>query len=151
MERKQEIASLLQNLLSVRNLCEEVRVLCLAEGVDNGWEKKREETAAAKTVAVHCTVLSHQLFPEQDALLGPFMISTVHALDAASTMFNRRAGLAHSVPEDMKDPGHWNCIQKHMDSSRRIIGVLAREAREAAHIAQFLINRIDGVHDAKPT
>lgn len=147
--REQDIASLLQHLLGMRNLCEEVRVLCLAESVDNGWEKKREETAAAKAMARHCIAMSHQLFPEQSALLNPFMISAVHALDAASIMFDRQAELSFSKMEDMKDPGHFNCIQKHMNSSRRTIGVLAREAREAAHIAQFLINRIDGVRDAK--
>lgn len=148
-DRDQEIALLLRNLLSVRGLAEDLRMLCLSESA-SGWEHKHNAVLSAHEMMQGATEAARRLFPAHQQAVCPFMLSASAALGASGILFSRYDALATTVQGDLVDPGHFRAIQKHSESSRRIIGGLAREAREATHIAQFLINRIDGVHHAKP-
>lgn len=141
--------ALLKGLRSIRDVAEDARLAC-ARPVDDTWSAVRGRVSDANRDAVACDLLASDLFNGPDSTLEcvrPFLMSMGLALICADSMFARHAAL--SQPNDLKDVGHQRLIQKHLESSRREIAVFCREAREAAHVAQFIIQRIDGVRHAK--
>ena len=148
MDRAQEVEDLVKGLLRIRGFAEATRVACFAGGrID--WQVLLRDTQDAAHAAGSIVPNLQRLFPEQERTVVPFGLSMAFALRSAELMIARYAMLLDAKAEDMSVDGHFNVIHKHMNSSRNSIGALCREAREAAHITQFVVNRIDGVRLAK--
>lgn len=147
-ERAQEVETLVKNLLATRDFAEETRIACFATGpVDWGalLFRMQEESQDVGNMVPDV----QRLFPDNQRTLVPLVLSASFALRSAGPLVARCHALSMVNAIDMTDTGHFNVIQKHINSSRCSIGALARETREATHIAQFIINRLDGVGHAK--
>ncbi len=133
------LVELKEDLLSIRSRSDALRLAGLNDepGAFAKQKQKIEELWELVT-ACHCSLQKHD---SPDTLgIRPFLASAYWAVCAADNMFHRWQGLGLDSMQTFDDEGHKRLIEKHFANSRRRFVDLMREAREAAHIAYFLIN-----------
>ena len=145
----EDLSQLKEDLLQIRSKTDAMRLAGINEDavafsgkqkqVDGLWEHLQE-----------WELYLQKIDPTDTLRISAFVTSSFLAVSAAEHMYARWESLSKALTGTFEDEGHKRLIEKHAANSRRRFTDLAREAREAAHIAYFLLTRPEGAHVEQP-
>lgn len=135
-----EIKSIQEALEDIRARADRLRLAGLVARPDTLAGRSPEISQLRREMT---TLSVRVLLFDPDDLLGMhlFVASARHALASAHALYRRWESLTEKQDGKFFDDGHQRVVEKHINNARRRVTDLAREAREAAHIALFLTTR----------
>lgn len=140
-----DVTELKEVLLHVRSTADALRIAGIREEAETFTGKQK--TVDGLWEDLQAWEIYLQLNDPLDTLkIRPFISSAFLAISAAEHMYARWESLSKHALHPFEDEGHKRLIEKHLASSRRRFTDLAREVREATHVAYFLLARPEGSH-----
>ncbi len=141
----EDLTQLKEDLLRIRSIADALRLSGINDEADKFAGKQK--TVDAFWEELQSWELHLQKTDPLDTLkIRAFIMSAFLAVSAAEHMYARWESLSKHAQQAFDDEGHKRLIEKHMTNSRRRFTDLAREAREATHIAYFLLARPEVSH-----
>lgn len=138
---EEDLVHLKEDLLRFRSISDALRLAGLNDTL--GAFVQQKETIESLWEDLQAWDIYLQAKDPGDTLgISAFVSSAFWSISAADNMFCRWKALGLDSLQRFEDEGHKRLIEKHFASSRRRFVDLAREAREATHVAYFLINLI---------
>lgn len=137
----EDLLQLKEDLLRIRSHSDALRLAGLSE--EPGLFIQQKEKIQSLWEDLQAWDVYLKKIDSADTLgIAPFVSSAFWSISAADNMFARWEALGLDSMRAFEDEGHKRLIEKHFVNSRRRFVDLAREAREAAHIAYFLVNLV---------
>jgi hypothetical protein len=147
--KDEDLRTLKEDLLRIRSLTDGFRLAGIHSNPDALAGKKDEISNLWEDIE-GLDVYLWKIDPQNALFIRAFVESANAAMNAASAMYSRWERLSAHLSTEFRDEGHKKLIEKHAANSRRRFTDLSREAREAAHIAHFLLNRPEGPNVKQP-
>ena len=145
----EDLRELKEDLLHIRSVSDAFRLSGLNDEPDAFAGKQKSVDDLWEIVQAWDLYLT-QNDPRDTLKVRAFIKSALFAVSAAEHMYARWDSLRAALLQEFSDEGHKRLIEKHCTNSRKRFTDLARETREAVHIAYFLINHPGGDH-VKPS
>jgi hypothetical protein len=141
----EDLRELKEDLLHIRSVSDAFRLSGLNDKPDAFAGKQKSVDDLWEILQAWDLYLTYN-DPGDTLKVRAFIKSALFAISAAEHMYARWESLQAHLLQDFSDEGHKRLIEKHSINSRKRFTDLAREAREAVHIAHFLINHPGGDH-----
>lgn len=145
----EDLSQLKEDLLDFRSIADRLR-LAGVHAETESLSGKSEEISKFWEDLEAWDVYLWKIDPQNTLRIRAFIDSAAAALTAADAMYRRWEKLSSHASADYEDEGHKRLIEKHAANSRRRFTDLARETREAAHIAYFLLTKPEVPHVKQP-
>lgn len=146
---EEDLRALKENLLHIRAVADRFRLAGIQDD-PSALSGKKEEVSKLWEEIEAWDVYLWSIDPQNTLRIRAYIDSACAAMTGADAMYRRWEKLSARASDNYEDEGHKRLIEKHCANSRRRFTDLSRETREAAHIAYFLLTRLEVAHVKQP-